>query len=286
MSSQTSIGWIGLGNMGTPMSQRLLSAGYPVSAFNRSPEKTAALSALGASVATTPAALLTEAEVVFLMVSDDQAVRDLFTGPDGLLLAPVTNRLLINMSTVSPGISREMAALSHAHGHVYLDAPVSGSVKQAESGQLVIMVGGEELGFAQAEPLFQHLGKLARYLGPTGNGNIAKLAMNTLLGFQAQGLAEALLFGQQQGLQTEDLLTLIANSALGSVFTKLKGDAILADNYGAAFALKLLAKDLRLAQAEGLTTPLAAVVCQTFQQAEPALGEEDVIAVIKHLKHQ
>ncbi|UOQ52015.1 NAD(P)-dependent oxidoreductase [Hymenobacter cellulosivorans] len=286
MSALTTIGWIGLGNMGTPMSQRLLSAGYPVFVYNRSPEKTTALRDLGATVATSPAALLAETDVVFLMVSDDQAVRELFTGSEGLLQARATGKLLINMSTVSPGVSREVAALCQAQGHTYLDAPVSGSVKQAESGQLVIMVGGEESGFTQAQPLFQHLGKLARHLGPTGNGNLAKLAMNTLLGFQAQGLAEALLFAQQHQLKTDDLMELINNSALSSVFIKLKGEAVQADNYAAAFALKLLAKDLRLAQAEGLATPLAETVVQTFQQAEPALGDEDVIAILKHLKRR
>ncbi|MCB2408639.1 NAD(P)-dependent oxidoreductase [Hymenobacter lucidus] len=286
MSALTPIGWIGLGNMGTPMSQRLLNAGYPVAVYNRSPEKTVTLREAGATVATSPAALLAAVEVVFLMVSDDQAVRELFTGPAGLLQAPGPGKLLINMSTVSPGVSREMADLSRTQGHTYLDAPVSGSVKQAETGQLVIMVGGEESGFTQAQPLFAHLGKQARHLGPTGNGNLAKLAMNTLLGFQAQGLAEALLFARQHQLKTEDLTALIADSALGSVFLKLKGEAVLADNYQAAFALKLLAKDLRLAQAEGLTTPLAETVVQTFQQAEPALGEEDVIAILKHLERQ
>ena len=113
----TPIGWIGLGNMGTPMSQRLLSAGYPVAVYNRSAEKTVALRDLGATVASSPAALLAEVEVVFLMVSDDQAVRELFTGPDGLLQAPATGKLLINMSTVSPGDSREMADLSRTQGH-------------------------------------------------------------------------------------------------------------------------------------------------------------------------
>ena len=286
MSSLTKIGWIGLGNMGVPMAQRLLAAGYPVAVYNRTKAKEAELSAQGATTAPTPAALLQAAEVVFLMVSNDQAIQELFTGPEGLLQAPGAGKLLINMSTVSPGISREMAALSTAHGHAYLDAPVSGSVMQAKTGQLVLMVGGEAAAFEQAQPLFAHLGKLARHLGPTGSGNVAKLAINTLLGFQAQGLAEALLFVQQHGLQREDLLTLLENSALGSIFTKFKGEAILAGNYQTAFALKLLAKDLRLAHAEGLQTPLAEAVYQTFQQAESALGEEDVIAIIKHLTPQ
>ncbi|TGE28440.1 NAD(P)-dependent oxidoreductase [Hymenobacter metallicola] len=283
MNSLSPVGWIGLGTMGLPMSRRLLAAGYPLTVYNRSKDKTEALRALGATTTDSPAALLPQVDIVFLIVSDDQAVRELFTGPQGLLQAPATGKLLINMSTVSPGISQELAALSQAQGHTYLDAPVSGSVKQAEGGQLVIMVGGQEQAFSLASPLFEHLGKLALHLGAPGNGNRAKLAMNTLLAFHAQGLAETFLFAQQQGLKAQDLHTLIANSAMGNVFAKLKGEAILADNYQAAFALKLLAKDLRLAKAEGLGTPMSEVVHHTFQEALPALGDEDVIAVLKHL---
>ena len=284
MDSNTTTGWIGLGNMGTPMARRLLAAGYPLTVYNRSKDKAEPLRAEGASAAESPAAVLEAAQVVFLMVSDDQAIRDLFTGKEGLLQSAATGKLLVNMSTVSPGISQEMAGLSRTHGHDYLDAPVSGSVKQAETGQLAIMVGGEETAFQQAQPLFEHLGKLALRVGSIGTGNTAKLAMNTLLGFQAQGLAEAVLFAQQHGLNTADLLTLIKNSALASTFITIKGEALLNENYQAAFALKLLSKDLRLAKAEGLDTPLANVVYQTFQEAEPTNGEEDVIAIIKHLK--
>ncbi|OON67694.1 NAD(P)-dependent oxidoreductase [Hymenobacter sp. CRA2] len=284
MTAQPRVGWIGLGNMGTPMSHRLLAAGYPLTVYNRSKDKEEALRAAGAATADSPAALAQQADVVFLMVSDDQAIRELFAGPDGLLAAAARGKLLVNMSTVSPGISEEMASLSQEHGHTYLDAPVSGSVKQAETGQLVIMAGGDEAAFQQVQPLFGHLGKLALHLGATGNGNRAKLAINSLLGVYAQGLAETFLFARQHGLRAEDMQTIVTNSALGNVFSKLKGEAIMADNYQAAFALKLLAKDLRLAQAEGLNTPLAQTVHQTFQQAEPALGDEDVIAVIKHLQ--
>jgi len=284
MPSQPQLGWIGLGNMGNPMSGRLLEAGYPVAVYNRSKDKEKALRTAGATTADSSAALVQQVDVVFLMVSDDQAVRDLFTGPDGLLQAQTSGKLLINMSTVSPGISQEMATLSQQQGHTYLDAPVSGSVKQAETGQLVIMVGGDEPAFQQAQPLFAHLGKLALHLGPVGHGNLAKLGINTLLGFYTQGLAETFLFAQKHGLKLEDMQTIIANGAMGNVFSKIKGEAIMAENFQAAFALKHLAKDLRLAKAEGLHTPLGEVVHQTFQQAEPTLGEEDVIAIIKHLQ--
>jgi 3-hydroxyisobutyrate dehydrogenase len=294
----TSIGWIGLGNMGIPLSQRLITAGYPVAVYNRNKQKETALkaavspigplgpSALGASpiaTAATPAELIGQAAVIFTMVSDDQAIRDIFYGNDGLLKAPAPGKLIINMSTVSPGISKEMAAACEKQECQYLDAPVSGSVKQAETGQLVIMVGGTTTAFEQATPILEHLGRLILHVGDTGAGNTAKLAINLLLGFHAQGLAEATLFARTHGVETKDFLNIFNNSALGNVFGKIKGDAILQDNYKAAFALKLIAKDLRLAKAEGWNTPLAETTWQSFQQAEPGFGDQDIIAILRAL---
>jgi 3-hydroxyisobutyrate dehydrogenase len=279
----TTIGWIGLGNMGIPMSQRLINAGYPVAVYNRNKEKETALKAAGAATATTPAELISQASVIFTMVSDDQAIRDIFQGENGLLKAATTGKLIINMSTVSPGISKEMAAACQKQGSQYLDAPVSGSVKQAEMGQLVVMVGGDNAAFDQATPILQHLGRLVLRVGDAGAGNTAKLAINLLLGFHAQGLAEATLFARTHGVRTEDFLNIFNNSALGNVFGKIKGDAILQDNYKAAFALKLIAKDLRLAKAEGWNTPLAETTLKSYQQAEPGFGDQDIIAILQWL---
>ncbi len=267
------------------MSQQLIKAGYDIRVFNRSKEKEEALKARGAASLPSPAELLQQSDVVIIMVSDDQAIREIFTGHQGLLSAKVEGRILINTSTVSPGISKEMASLCEDRSNHYIDAPVSGSVKQAEEGQLVIMVGGEEKVFQKVKPILERLGKLAMRVGATGAGNAAKLAMNTLLGFHAQGLAEAVVFARQNKISPEDFITLVNNSALGNVFTKIKGDAIIKNNYQAAFALKHIAKDLRLAKGEGLTTPLGEVAFETFQQAEPALGEEDIIAIIKQIDH-
>jgi 3-hydroxyisobutyrate dehydrogenase len=280
----TKIGWIGLGKMGTPMSQQLIKAGYPVTVYNRSKEKEEAVKLMGAAIADAPSIVLQQADVVFIMVSDDHATREIFNNDNGLLNAKATGKLIINMSTVSPGINKEFAALCKAQGNNYLDAPVSGSVKQAEEGQLVIMVGGEEEIFQQAKPILEHIGKLVMLVGSNGAGNSAKLAINMLLGFYAQGLAETVVFAEQHQIKTADLITLINNSALGNVFTKIKGDAIIQNDYKAAFALKHIAKDLRLAKEEGLHTPLGEVVFNSYQNAATTLGEEDIIAIIKHIK--
>jgi len=276
----TTIGWIGLGNMGTPMSLNLIKAGYAVTLYNRTKNKEAGL---GAQMADTPASLLKQCDAVIIMVSDDIAIKEIFTTNDGLLSANTSNKIIINMSTVSPSISKEMAVLCKAQNNNYIDAPVSGSVKQAIEGQLVIMVGGDEKVFEQIKPILAHLGKLSLRVGEHGAGNIAKLAINTLLSFHAQGLAEAIILARKNGVATQDLLTLINNSAIGNIFMKIKGDAILQDNYQAAFALKHIAKDLRLAKDEGLNTPLGETVFNTFQQAEATFGEADIIAVFKYL---
>ena len=282
----TTIGWIGLGKMGNLMSANLIKAGYQVTVYNRTKEKEVMLKSQGALTADTPAALIAACAVIIIMVSDDKAIRELFTGNDGLLQANCSGKIIINMSTVSPDISKEMAALCKAQNNTYLDAPVSGSVKQAQEGQLVIMAGGDENIFEKVKPVLAHLGKLSLYVGNNGAGNTAKLAINTLLAFHAQGLSEAVIFARENGVATQDLLTLINNSALGNVFMKIKGEAILQNNYQAVFALKHIAKDLRLAKQEGLHTPLGEVVYATFQSAETILGDEDIIAILKHVDDQ
>jgi 3-hydroxyisobutyrate dehydrogenase len=275
------IGWIGLGRMGTPMSKQLIRAGYHVAVYNRSKAKEGALKLIGATAVSSPRQVMQQSDVIFVMVSDDPAITEIFLADEGLLSIKTTGKIIINMSTVSPAISKEMAALCGQQGNHYLDAPVSGSVKQAEDGQLVIMVGGDETIFEKIRPIFDLLGKLVLLMGGTGTGNTAKLAINTLLGIYAQGLAEAVVFARQNEIRTEDLITLINNSALGSVFTKIKGEAIIQNNYEAAFALKLIAKDLLLAKDKGLATPMGETAIKTFQKAKPAFGEEDIIAIIK-----
>ena len=146
------------------------------------------------------------------------------------------------------------------------------------------MTGGDAETFEQAKPILEKIGRMVMLVGDTGAGNTAKLVINTFLAIQAQGIAEAVAFAQQNGIQETDLMTLINNSALGSAFIKIKGDAIVNKNFNALFSLSNIAKDLRLAKDLGLSAPLGQVAYQTFQDAEPTLGNEDVIAVYKHIK--
>jgi 3-hydroxyisobutyrate dehydrogenase len=277
------IGWIGLGLMGTPMSQQLINAGYAVTVYNRNKDKEAALKEQGAGTATTPAELITQVDVVIIMVTDDCAIDNIFNSEQGLLSAKTTGKFVINMSTVSPSISKEMAVVCAEQGNNYMDAPVSGSVKQAETAQLVIMAGGDPAAFEQVKPVLEALGKSATLIGGVGAGNVAKLAINTLLSIHAQGLAEAVVLAKQNGIAPEILLGLLNNGALANPFMKIKGDAILNDNYAAAFSLDNIVKDLKLAQSIGLSSPLGEAALKTYEAARAEFGGEDLIAVIKQV---
>ncbi len=281
--SKQKIGWIGLGKMGVPMVQNLVKDGYQVLVYNRSLGKSKEIEGENILVSTSIADLVVDCEMIFLMVSDDQAIEELFETEDGLLASSPVGKIFINMSTVSPTISKKIAAKCINNNSYYLDAPVSGSVKQATDGTLVIMVGGDPVAFKKVEPVFGALGKLAMNIGESGAGNVAKLAINTLLSFHAQGLAEAISFAQERGIAAKDLTELINNSAIGNIFMKIKGDAILQNNFQPAFALKHIVKDLRLAKAEGLDSPLGNAALQSFEKAESEYGNDDIIAIYKAL---
>ncbi|MFG0215779.1 NAD(P)-dependent oxidoreductase [Brevibacillus porteri] len=278
------IGWIGLGNMGIPMASNLLAAGYDVRVWNRTPGKAAPLVALGAKEAATLSELVAQSDVLFTMVSDDDAVKAIYTGSDGLLSLPVQGKLVVDMSTISPDTSRFLAEQANQAGLRFLDAPVSGSVGPAKEGKLVIMVGGEQSDYEVAKPMLDKLGKAAFYLGPNGAGTSAKLAINLLLGITVQGVSETLLFARSLGIGTEQMLDIISESAVGTPLIRGKAASILADDYPAAFALKHMAKDLRLANEAGVSTPLAESVNATYRHAlEEGLGELDLMAILRHL---
>jgi 3-hydroxyisobutyrate dehydrogenase len=279
------IGWIGLGNMGTPMAMNLVKAGYAVTVYNRTAAKAAGLVEAGAGLAVSPAALWDEADIVITMLSDDAALREIHGGDGGLLAGARAGQLVIDMSTVSPVTSRELAGQLAAKGVDYLDAPVAGSVKPAELGQLVIMVGGKKECYEAALPIFEKLGKASFLMGEQGAGNVAKLAINTLLAFNMQGLAESVLFAKEKGIRPEAMLAVIGESAVANGITKMKAANIMEDNFQAAFALKHLAKDLRLALGQGLHTPGGIILHDSYQQALAAgWGEKDIAAIFPFLE--
>ncbi len=282
--SNLKIGWAGLGNMGTPMVKNLLKGGFAVTVFNRTKEKQREAVSAGAAIANTLQQLTANNDLIFVMVSDDAAVNDVFSADAGLLSGSCEGKLFINVSTVAPATARAVGGRCIAKGAGFLEAPVSGSVKPAQDGTLILMIGGETADYEKAKPALDKIGKLAVHVGPVGAGSAAKLAINYLLGLNLQGLAETVLFANANNISTANMLTIINEGAVGSAITKLKSGPIMNNQFPAAFALKHLAKDLRLATEQGLDTPLAAPLYDTFKAArDNGLGDEDVMAVIKYL---
>ena len=277
------IGWIGLGNMGTPMVRNLLKAGFPVTVYNRTASKAEPLVADGAVLVSSPGELWGKSDVIITMVADDAALQAIYKGDGGLLENAPEGKIVIDMSTVSPATTRELAGLLAEKGVEYLDAPVSGSVKPAEQGQLVFMVGGKRPVYESVLPVFEKLGKISFLLGEQGAGHSAKLAINLLLAFNVQGLAESVLFARDNGIAPKDMLAVINESALSNVLIRLKTANIENNQYEAAFALKLMAKDLRLAKEQGLHTPGGLALEDSFRDATHEWGEQDMMAILSFL---
>lgn len=281
------IGWIGLGNMGIPMAKNLLKAGFELTVYNRTAAKAAVLTEAGARLAASPGELWENADTVIIMVSDDAAALQILERPDGLLKGVSAGKTVINMSTVSPATSRQMAGELAARGADYLDAPVSGSTKPAELGQLIIIAGGKREVFDAARPIFEKLGKVSFYMGGQGAGNNAKLAINMLVAFNMQGLAESIHFAKKNGIDAAEMMAIINESAVGNGFSKLKAANLINDEHPAAFALRHMAKDLKLAKEEGMDSPGGLTIEESYRKATAAgLGELDLSAILKYLEQK
>ncbi|WP_295767269.1 NAD(P)-dependent oxidoreductase [uncultured Mucilaginibacter sp.] len=279
------IGWTGLGNMGTPMVKNLLKAGYTVEAFNRTREKEQEAVEAGATSAANLKTLGANNEVVFVMVSDDEACKEIFSIETGLLSGDVSGRLFINVSTVSPDTSKHINELCTSKDATFLEAPVSGSVKPAQDGTLIILAGGEKSDYERAEPIFKNLCKMSVLLGAVGTGASAKLAINYFLALTVQGLAETVQFATDNGVDAADMLNIINEGAVGSAITKLKTPSILSNEFPAAFALKHMFKDLRLVKEQQLNSPLSTPLYESFKAANnDGLGNSDLMAIYQHLK--
>jgi len=278
------IGFVGLGNMGTPMARNLLGQGFPLFVYNRTREKENELVRLGASSADTLRQLSQVCDVVITMISNDAAVEEVYNSRDGLLSDPSDGVLMIDMSTVGPQTSKKLAKDCRGKGVHFLEAKVSGSVKPAEEGQLVIMAAGEIADYLKVLPAFDVLGKRSFYLGEVGIAGAAKLSLNYFLALTLQGLAETVLFAKRNNVYTADILNLINESALGSGITRLKSQTILSNDFSPAFALKHITKDLKLVQKEGMDFPLFSTLLDAYNAASQiGYSEEDAMVIIRYL---
>jgi|SRR5450756_1053895 len=277
------IALIGAGMMGERMGGRLLDAGHELAVYNRTRARTAALEARGAAVADTPRAAAEGAAFLVTMLSDAAAVRATAQGETGFLAAP-GERLWVDMSTVSPVESRELAAEARRHRVRVLDAPVSGSLGAAVKGMLVILVGGAAEDVAAAKPLFDVLGRATLHMGPNGAGNATKLAVNAFLLATMVAGSEALKLGSAEGVRREELLEALARTEILPAWALGKLESLGAGEVRTAFSLALANKDMRLvdetAAAMGLELPLANTVAGVYARALAAgLGDRDFSAV-------
>ncbi|MDR6525177.1 MULTISPECIES: NAD(P)-dependent oxidoreductase [Chryseobacterium] len=278
---EETIGFIGLGNMGHPMAKNLEKAGFPLSVYNRSPEKTKDFEEKS-SVCYQIQELVQNSSIIFTMLTNDQAVKAVY---EEILNSDIRGKLFIDMSTISPKASEETAAALKIKEACFIDAPVAGSTVPAAEGTLIIMAGGSNDDVQRAMPYLLKIGKSVKHLGENGKGIAGKLSINYFLSAIYQGLAETVLLAEKLGIERTDMLEIINESASGSGATKVKTPLLIANQYDPAFALDLMLKDILLAKNAGADFPLSEVLVQTYQSAhDKGFGQDDVIGIINYLK--
>jgi 3-hydroxyisobutyrate dehydrogenase-like beta-hydroxyacid dehydrogenase len=287
-TATTRIGFIGLGHMGGGMAARLLDAGHPVYGTSRTREHARPLLDAGLRWLDTPREVVEAADVVFTSLPDDGALESVASERDGILSVLDAGTTWVDVSTVSPGLARRLAARARAKGAAMLDAPVSGSVPQVRAGTLTIMVGGSGDAYGRVEPVLRELGT-PTHVGESGHGQVLKLAINISLAVQMLALAEGLLLAERAGLDTRLALEVMTNSAIGSPMLKARAPLVLELPQDAWFDIRLMRKDIDLARdaAEELTVPLptadrAAGVLDVATRL--GYGERDLASLFEVLK--
>ena len=279
-------GFLGLGIMGGAMARNLVAAGYDVTIWNRTPEKCAPLLAAGAREGDSPATVAEACDVVFAMLSDPAASESVCLGPQGVLEGIRPGCGYVDMSTIDPDTSRDLADAITTAGARHLEAPVSGTRKPAQDGTLIFLTAGDRSLHDEVAPLLDVMGKKRLYLGETGKAACMKLAVNMIMGGMMTAFSEGLHLAQRSGLDATELLDVLAAGALANPMFAGKGPLMLAGQFEPAFPLKHMEKDMRLA------LELGASLVQSLETAETAqslfasaldigLGEEDMGAVHK-----
>ena len=283
------LGFIGIGSMGRPIARRLLESGYNLTAYNRDRSRAEALVGYGAVIANSIAELASNTDVILSCLANDDAVRNVYAGPEGVFANARPGTVVIEMSTVNPETSRELYKLGAARAVSVLDVPISGSTPAAEQGALTLFGGGDEKIFHNAEPMFRAVARQYFYLGPSGSGTTMKLVVNTLLGVGMQAIAEAIVLGQKAGLQRDRLFDVLSHTAVIAPAHIGKLTRAASNDYSAQFALRLMNKDFRLIleTAAEMRVPMP-VTAAAFQinTAEAANSiEEDFSAVIRRMEN-
>jgi 3-hydroxyisobutyrate dehydrogenase len=280
----TTIAFLGLGAMGSRMAANLQSAGYALRVYNRDRAKARPFAEKGAQACDTPAAAVQGASYVVSMVADDVATRAVMLGADGAVAAATAGTIIIDSSTNTPAMAREVAQAAAARRVQYLDAPVSGSLAQAQGKELVFMVGGDPVAFERARPVLSAMGRMAKHMGAAGTGATIKLINNMLSGAATAATAEAVMIAEAAGLDRAATLEVLGEGAAGSRLMKTRMPKMFGRDFAPQFQLQLMEKDLRyfqlLAQELDRPVPFAALVRSQFQAARRAdLGKLDSSAL-------
>jgi 3-hydroxyisobutyrate dehydrogenase len=265
------------------MAMNLHSAGHSLRVFNRNKEKTGQFADRGIAVCDSPAAAAKGAEFVCSIVSDDIATREVMLGARGVVGAAAPGTIILDSSTNTPAMSREVAKAAAAKGVVYLDAPVSGSLAQAQGKELVILVGGDKAAFDKAQPVLMGMGRMVRRIGDSGAGATLKLINNMLSATLTAAIAEAAMAAEAANLDREATMEVLAEGAAGSRLMKTKLPKIFKRDFSPQFQLELMDKDLRyflaLAQELDRPAPIASLVRSQYQAAKRRHGKLDSCAV-------
>jgi 3-hydroxyisobutyrate dehydrogenase-like beta-hydroxyacid dehydrogenase len=254
----TQLGFIGLGVMGSRMVKRLLDAGYTVTGYNRTQSKAQWLMDAGMQWGASPRHVVESADVIFSMVTDTKALCAITQGDDGIVAGLRAGKIYVDMSTVSPAMSREIAAQVAAQGAQMLDAPVSGSVITLEQGNLSIMVGGDSRAFETVKPILQQIGPKVNYVGANGLAVTMKIAINLSLAVQMLAFSEGVLLAEKSGVARATAVEVLLNSVIASPMVKYRGPFVLQLPDEAWFAVTMMQKDMSLALELGrqLSVPL------------------------------
>lgn len=280
---------LGLGIMGAGMARQLVARGFDVTVWNRDAAKTASLASAGAHVAKTPAAAATGADVVLAMLANDEASRAVWLGSEGALGAMRTDAVAIESGTLTVEWIRELAATAKARGIAFLDAPVTGSKAQAESGALSFLVGGPAEVLERVRPALGAMGSTINHLGPTGSGAMMKLINNFMCGVQVASLAEAIAMAERSGLDARQAAAVLSGGSPGSPLVRMVAQRMLDRAYEPNFFIPLMAKDLSYARQAfsqaGIELASADVARAHFVDAERAgMGQKDIAAIVELLR--
>ena len=288
------VAFLGLGVMGWPMAGHLALAGHTVTVFNRTAAKAQAwvqaFAATGrAHHASTPREAAQGADIVLMCVGNDDDVRSVVLGPDGALAGMQSGSILIDHTTASAQLARELYATAQQQGVAFVDAPVSGGQAGAQNGQLTIMCGGDEAAFATAEPVMACFGRAVTLVGPSGRGQLPTMVNQICIAGLVQGLSEAVAFGQKAGLDMDKALQVIGKGAAQSWQLDNRGSTMVRDEFNFGFAVDWMRKDLGLvlqeAQRNGARLPVTALVDQFYADVQAQGGGRwDTSSLIARLR--